>query len=249
MSVNSISTQPVNLTAAQPRSPALNALSSTLDVASQMTQLMNSVLMNVLRSAQQAPSMGTPGLGTPGLGTPGLGGPGQVPGSNGLGGIAGLLQSFAGLLQSVAPLLQALSGNNFGANGPAQQLGNQFPGGGLGVGPAVSGLGGGLGNAGAQIGSAIGGAVGGVPGAQLGASIGNVAGTAAGVALGANGVNGLNNGFVPVATVGIGSGVMTTDAARAWALANGGANQTASDIQQGMNLYSIFNTGDRMFNR
>lgn len=250
MSITSVQ-NPAALSVAQPRSPALTALSSGLDVASQMTQLMNSLLMNVLRSAQQAPSFGMPGVGAPGLGAPGLGGPGQLPGANGgMNGLAGLLQSFAGLLQSITPLLQALSGAGFGANRPAQQIGNQFPGGGLGVGPAISGLGGlgapgGLGNAGAQIGAAVGGAIAGAPGAQIGAAIGGAAGTAAGAALG--GTPGVNTGFTPVATVGIGNGSMTADAARSWALANGGRNQTVDDIRQGMNLYSIFNSGDRMF--
>jgi hypothetical protein len=270
------------------RGPALNAIASSLDAASQMTQLMNGLLMNLLRSAQQA----TAGQGNPSIGGPsqqsGLGGLGALGGAGGLG---GLLQSFAQLLQSMTPLLQALGNGGLGANKPATQLAGGL-GGGLGATPlaqaggqlgAVAGgaLGGapgaqlgsaigaaagnalagatglptspvgqpvvGLGanplaQAGSQIGAAVGNAIAGAPGAQVGAAVGAAAGTALGVTTGtpvaAN--PGYTSNAVNTSAV---LGNMTPDAARQWALANGGENMTAKDVNQGVALYSIFNTG------
>lgn len=270
MSINSIANTAVQALSPASRSPLVGALSAGLDIASQLTQLTNSVLSNVLRAGQQFqqpfgntgfgnPSMGTPGMGISGMGTPGLGS-GLLNGANtlnnGLGAVSGLLQSFGSLLQSLTPLLQMLGGNRFGANNPAMQLGNQFPsfggfpGNGIGVGPAVSGLG----NAGGQLGSTIGSVIGGAPGAQIGGALGNAAGTVAGTVLQAaanNNVTSLmlgNGSTVPLGTPGATyGGVMTADAARQWALANGGTQQTADDVRHGMNLYSIFNTGLQRF--
>ena len=271
-------------------SPALNAIASSLDAASQMTQLMNGLLMNLLRSAQQA----TAGQGNPSIGGPaqsGLGGLGGAGGAGGLGGLGGLLQSFAQLLQSMTPLLQALGNGGLGANGPASQLAGGL-GGGLGASPlaqaggqlgAVAGnaLGGApgaqlgsaigaaagnalagaaglptsavghpatplgaapLAQAGSQIGAAVGNAIAGAPGAQVGAAVGAAAGTALGVATGtpAAATPGFTANAVNTSAT---LGNMTPDAARQWALANGGENMTAKDVQQGVALYSIFNTG------
>lgn len=282
MSISAVSQNSQALNIAN-RSPALNAIASSLDAASQMTQLMNSLLMNLLRSAQQAtagqgnPSIGGPGQ-QPGLGA--LGGAGGAGGAGGLGGLGGLLQSFAQLLQSMTPLLQALGNSGLGANRPASQLANGL-GGGLGGSP--------LGQAGGQLGAAAGNAFGGAPGAQLGGAIGAAAGNAlagaAGLPLGANPLAQAGSqigaavgnaiGGAPGAQVGAAVGAaagtalaagvptaatpgytsnavntsatlgnMTPDAARAWALANGGENMTAKDVNQGVALYSIFNTGN-----
>lgn len=237
----------------QPRNPLLQVLSSALEVGTQGTQLVNSLLMNLMRASQQAPSAAAPSTTSA-----------PQPFNSGLGAIGGLLQSFAGLLQSMAPLLQSLSGTNgFGTNAPAQKIGVQLAPVGLSTPLASAGAAGGvaapggLSNAGAQIGAAVGGALGGPAGAQIGAVIGSVAGGVAGTALsaatgnpaaaGIAGATGLPNTGSPFTTIGIGSGAMTADAARAWALANGGVTQTAAETRQGMNLYSIFNSGNRMF--
>lgn len=266
------------------RGPALNAIASSLDAASQMTQLMNGLLMNLLRSAQQA----TAGQGNPSVGGPaqsGLGGLGGAGGAGGLGGLGGLLQSFAQLLQSMTPLLQALGNGGLGANGPASQLAGGL-GGGLGATPLAqaggqlgaaaghalggapgaqvgSAIGAAAGNAlagavghpatplaaaplaqaGSQIGAAVGNAIAGAPGAQVGAAVGAAAGTALGAATGTP--TAATPGFTTNAVnTSATLGNMTPDAARQWALANGGENMTAKDVNQGMALYSIFNTGN-----
>jgi hypothetical protein len=279
-------------------SSTLNAIASSLDAASQMTQMMNALLMNLLRSAQQANNaFGNPAAGgapqQPGLGGLGaLGGAGGAGGAGGLGGLGGLLQSFGQLLQAMTPLLQALGNGGLGANRPATQLANGLTGG-LGTSPlgqagsqfgAAAGnvlggapgaqlgsiLGGAAGNAlagaaglpttpvganplvnaGSQIGALVGNALGGAPGAQLGAQLGATAGAAASGALAAAGVpTTVTPGFTPnsVNTPAM-FGNMTPEAARAWALANGGENMTAKDVNQGVALYSIFNTGsNRVF--
>ncbi|HEY9109047.1 MAG TPA: hypothetical protein VIN58_20395 [Roseateles sp.] len=262
------------------QSPALNAIASSLDAASQMTQLMNGLLMNLLRSAQQA----TAGQGNPSIGGPSQSGLGGLGGLGGAGGLGGLLQSFAQLLQSMTPLLQALGNGGLGANGPASQLAGGL-GGGLGASPlaqaggqlgaaaghALGGapgaqVGGAIGaaagnalagavshtatppgaaplaQAGSQIGAAVGNAVAGAPGAQVGAAVGAAAGAALGAATGTPAA--ATPTFTPNAVnTSATLGNMTPDAARQWALANGGDNMTAKDVQQGVALYSIFNTG------
>ena len=248
MSINSI---PASSMVAQPTgtSPSIqNALSSSLDVASSLTLMMNALLQNVLKSAQQQPGLGTtPGLGTPGLGTPGLGS--TQSGGNGL---AGLLQGLTQLLSAVTPLLQALSGG-MGANQPATQFASQLPGNGMGIGPQVrptttmptSTLPTALGAAGQTLGTVAGGALGGPTGAAVGGALGGAAGTIAGTAINAELGVPANNTFSANTPAQIGG--MSRQSALAWAQANGGANMQASDITQGMNLYSIFNTGNRMF--
>jgi len=245
MSINSI---PASSMVAQPTgtSPSIqNALSSSLDVASSLTLMMNALLQNVLKSAQQQPGLGaTPGLGTPGLGS-------TQSGGNGL---AGLLQSLTQLLSAVTPLLQALSGG-MGANQPATQFASQLPGNGMGIGPQVrpastmpmstATLPSALGAAGQTLGTVAGGALGGPTGAAVGGALGGAAGTIAGTAINAELGVPANNTFSANTPAQIGG--MSRQSALAWAQANGGANMQASDITQGMNLYSIFNTGNRMF--
>lgn len=262
MSINSVSASSV---AAQPTgtSPSLkNALSSSLDVASSLTLMMNALLQNVLKSAQQQP-----GLGTPGMGAPGIGGPTQ-PGANGLG---GLLQSLTQLLSALTPLLQALTGG-MGANPNAMQFANQLPGAGMGIGPQIRpqmpqqfptqmgmpgnnlmGVGpslpNALGAAGGTLGGLAGGAVAGPVGASVGSTLGSAAGTVAGTALASElGVptTGMPGGLTSVNTPAQFGG-MSREAALGWAVMNGGPNMQANDITQGMNLYSIFNSGNRMF--
>lgn len=282
MSVNSIS--PSSMMAVQPggASPSLkNALSSTLDVASGLTLMMNSLLQNVLKSAQQQPGLGNPGLGNPGLGAPGIRPPG-VGGPPQLGGLGGLLQSMTQLLSAVMPLMQALSGG-LGANPNAMQFANQMPGAGMGIGPqlrpqmpmayptpmgmpqqfptqmgmpgnGLMGVGPSLTNAfgaaGGALGGLAGGALGGPVGATLGSTLGGAAGTVAGTVLASElgmpttGRPGAN-GFSVNTPVQIGG--MSPQSALSWAITNGGPNVQASDIMQGMQLYSIFNTGNRMF--
>ena len=317
MSISSVTGQSMGIKLPS-SSPAMNAVATGLDVASQMTQLMNALLMNLLRSSQQAsPGMGNPTPGPaqrPGMG--GLGGLGGAGGAGGLGGLGGLLQGMAELLQSLTPLLKALSSGGMGANGPASQLAGQLPGGGMGVGPAIGGLGnsplaragGQLGSVvghavggpqGAQVGSsvgaavgkavdtthmavqkdgptmvmgtgigkplteagarvgtavgqAVGHAVGGAPGAQVGGALGGAVGAAAATALGATTAPAAAPTMASAMPTGMATnavntsavlGNLTPQAARQWALANGGDNMTANDVKQGMQLYNIFNTG------
>lgn len=249
MSISSVTGQSMGIKLPS-SSPAMNAVATGLDVASQMTQLMNALLMNLLRSSQQAsPGMGNPAAGPaqrPGMG--GLGGLGGAGGAGGLGGLGGLLQGMAELLQSLTPLLKALSSGGMGANGPASQLAGQLPGGGMGVGPAIGGLGNSpLARAGGQLGSVVGHAVGGPQGAQVGGAMGSAAGTALTALKGADLPPTSTLTPVTMTTNAVNTsavlGNMTPQAARQWALANGGDNMTANDVKQGMQLYNIFNTG------
>jgi len=150
---------------------------------------------------------------------------------NGLGNspIAGLLQSVVQLLQAVTPLLQAL-GNRMQPNQTAMQFSNQLGGFNNPM----------LGNQ--QFGNPQFGAP------QFGApqfgnpQFGNpVLGTPA---YGAQPYSNLTSFSVNSPAQ---FGNMTPQAALGWAQAYGGPNMQQSDIQQGMNLYSIFNSGSRMF--
>lgn len=297
MSINNVSNNTLALQAngaARANASVNTALSSGLDAASSITQLMSLLLMNMLRSAQQVPQAGI---------TPGLGGPGGAQGGNGM---LGLLQSLVQLMQAIAPLMQALgNGNMGGANRPAGQLAGQFPGGGLGVGPQLPAgggvatgipvgmpVGGGLG-VGPQV-SASGSAAGsigigvpvgtpvltaGVPLAGGGLGVGpavSASGSANGSAvlstpLGnlsiAGGVSGgVNAGVpgigIPVGAGGVATGIpiaasptlmltpqggVTPQAALTWAQTYGGPNLQTQDLMQGMNLYSLFTSGRKMF--
>ena len=259
MSINNVSNNTLALQAngaARANASVNTALSSGLDAASSITQLMSLLLMNMLRSAQQVPQAGI---------TPGLGGPGGAQGGNGM---LGLLQSLVQLMQAIAPLMQALgNGNMGGANRPAGQLAGQFPCGGLGVGqqlPAGGGVatgipvglpvGGGLG-VGPQV-SASGSAAGSI---GINSPLGNL--TIAGGANGSvsAGVPGIG---IPVGAGGVSTGIpisasptlmltpqggVTPQAALTWAQTYGGPNLQTQDLMQGMNLYSLFTSGRKMF--
>jgi len=171
-----------------------------------------------------------------------LGGLGNSP-------VAGLLQSVVQLLQSVGPLLQAL-GNRLQSNQPALQLGNQlqgatgygnqFPGGNLTAfnfntppqfgnptqfsNPAQFGNPAQLGNP-AQFGTPV----------QLGMP----------VQYGTPVQYGNPTSFSVNSPAQFGN--LSRESALNWAQTYGGPNMQQSDVTQGMNLYSIFNSGNRMF--
>lgn len=322
MSINSIQSSALNTAGAAGARPAIKeALTSTMDVASGLTMLMNALMQNMLKAAQQQPGVGAP-----------AGGAATPLGANGMNNLGGMLQGLTQLLSAIAPLLQALSAGGMGGAKPnAMQFANQLPGAGMGMGsslpnslgaaggalgsavgaaaggPAGGALGGALGNAagvaaglgldaarpqmtvlggsasrpglnlgaetfvrpqvpamganpslpnalgaaGGALGSAAGGALGGPTGAAVGGAVGQAAGTVAGVAL-ANEMGvpttarpGFNAGKI-TPEMPIGSG-MSSESALAWAVANGGQNLTTADIKQGMNLYNIFNGGQRAY--
>jgi hypothetical protein len=208
--------------------------------------------MSINNATYAASPYGTPGLNYGQQTTLGqLGGLGNNQ-------VAGLLQSMVQLLQSVAPLLQALS-SRLQSNLPALQLGNQlqgaagygnqFPGGNLtsfNFNPSAQ-----FGNptqfgSPAQFGNPaqFGTPVLGMP-AQFGTP---VLGTPAQFG---TPVMGMPVQFGTPAPFSVNAsaqfGNLTPQAALSWAQAYGGPNMQQSDIQQGMNLYSVFNTGSRMF--
>jgi len=98
--------------------------------------------------------------------------------------------------------------------------------------------------AGGAVGAAVGNAVAGPQGAVLGQVIGQVIGQAAG---GAATPTPASLAAVPGKVIGVDIGAGNQAAALAWAKANGGPTMTQADMTQGMNLYSIFNNGQRMF--
>jgi hypothetical protein len=200
------------------------AIQSGLTLTSGMASL-GSMLLQSLQSGASVANPQTSMLGQP----------------NGLGNspIAGLLQSVVQLLQAVTPLLQAL-GNRMQPNQTAMQFSNQLGGFNNPM----------LGNQ--QFGNPqFGNPQFGAP--QFGApqfgtpqfgnqQFGNpVLGTPA---YGAQPYSNLTSFSVNSPAQ---FGNMTPQAALGWAQAYGGPNMQQSDIQQGMNLYSIFNSGSRMF--
>jgi len=230
-----------------PSSYGTPGLGQTIQSGLTLTSGMASLGSMLLQSLQSGASVANPQ--TSALGQP-----------NGLGNspIAGLLQSVVQLLQAVTPLLQAL-GNRMQPNQTAMQFSNQLGGfnnpmlgnqqfGNPALGTPAYGAQpyGNLtafgANSPAQFGNpalgtpAYGSPVLGTP------AYGNPAlGTPA---YGAQPYNTLTSFSVNSPAQ---FGNMTPQAALGWAQTYGGPNMQQSDIQQGMNLYSIFNSGSRMF--
>lgn len=327
MSINSLNSVALQPQVIDPSRAKLNAVANTFDAMSDVATMIAQMAQNLAAAKAQ--------LGA----TPGAAGPQSM---NPLGGIGALLQSASQLLTMLTPLLQALSNTLGGANLPANNLANQLPGNGLGVGPSIarpttgapaqtpntaaggtlgSAIGGAVGGpagaavgqaagqlagaavdvacqaagpkpalsvpgnglgvgpalprppvttpvptvapavtnattaAGAAVGTAIGQAVGGAQGAiigqQVGAAVGQVvgqavtAGTAPTIAGTAPTIAGTSS-VLPNQVIGADIGANTQAAALAWARATGGPNLTQAELTQGMNLYSIFNNGQRM---
>lgn len=227
-----------------------SALSNTLDTASALTQFASTLLQNLLQARQQQ-NGGIPGTtpsvgGTPGT-TPSVGGTPGTTGTQGLGqnGLGGLMQSLMELMQALQPLMQALGNSTGGANPMANNVANQLGGGGqTSFGQAY-----GVGNPTQPFPSQ--------PAYQSFAQNQGV-----GTFYQPTQSAGYPQTFQPVyqtqqvPTMPYDSfsvnapamlGVNNQTSALQWAQMYGGANQTQADLQQGMNLYSIFNTGSRMF--
>lgn len=225
-----------------------SALSNTLDTASALTQFASTLLQNLLQARQQQ-NGGIPGT------TPSVGGTPGTTGTQGLGqnGLGGLMQSLMELMQALQPLMQALGNRMGGANPMANNVANQLGGGGqTSFGQAY-----GVGNPTQPF-----------PFQPAYQSFAQNQGIGAFQPTQSAGFPqtfqsaGYPQTFQPVyqtqqvPTMPYDSfsvnapamlGVNNQTSALQWAQMYGGANQTQSDLQQGMNLYSIFNTGSRMF--
>lgn len=225
-----------------------SALSNTLDTASALTQFASTLLQNLLQARQQQ-NGGIPGT------TPSVGGTPGTTGTQGLGqnGLGGLMQSLMELMQALQPLMQALGNRTGGANPMANNVANQLGGGGqTSFGQAY-----GVGNPTQPFPFQ--------PAYQSFAQnqgIGSFQPTQSAGFPQTFQSAGYPQTFQPVyqtqqvPTMPYDSfsvnapamlGVNNQTSALQWAQMYGGANQTQSDLQQGMNLYSIFNTGSRMF--